>query len=148
MADRFHDMGLDQISAQLPQRPAAIRQPHARRRLFSQPHQFRHLRYRNPRGDTTRSQLFNCRETGLLESVQSGIDGVRMDPLRGSNLSHAQSHPVQNQGFSTTLLMRVSQARHALTQLSNLEGRGTANFHGTRHDNTSVSECYHSNNDL
>lgn len=147
MPNRLHDMFLDQIGAQLPQRPAAIGQPHDRRRLIGQPNQFRHLRCRDPHGDPTGLQLFDRRQACLLKSVQICIDGVRMYPLRVGNLHRAQSHPVQNQGLGATLLIRVGQSGHALTQLPNFDGRGTANFHWTSHGNASLSEACHSNND-
>ena len=148
MPNGLHDMFLDQIGAQLPQRPAAIRQPDDRGRLISQPNQFRHLCRRDPHGDTPGSQLVNGRQAYLLERMQVCIDGVRMYPLRVGNLHRAQSHPVQNQGFGAPLLMQVGQSSHALTQLPNFAGRGTANFHWTSHGNASLSERCHSNNDL
>jgi len=141
-------MLLDQISTQLPQRPTPIRQAHLLRRLFSQPYHRRLLSRRNSTGYTTMMQLRDRFQSQLLEHMQILVNCVGMDSLRHGNLHGLQSHPIQDQNLSPTLLMWIGQSDCAFTQLLNFTGLWTTNLHQTCHSNTSLSEACHSNSNL
>lgn len=140
-------MFLDQVAAQLAQRPATIGQPDHRRRLIRQSHHFGNLSGSDLGRRTRRPQPLHGADPRLFKRVQVRVDRVGMHALRLGDRQRVQPHTVEDQGFSAALLLPVGQASDALSQLSNFEGRRSANSQWTSHGIASLSEACHSNND-
>jgi hypothetical protein len=140
-------MVLDQIAAQLAQRPTPIGQPNFARRLIGQLHDRCDLGRGQSGRDTRGPQLFDSLDSGLLKRVHIGVDRVSVHALGFGDHAWAQSHPVQDQRFGPALAMRICPAKRALPQSSDLTSRGPADFQRTSHGNASLLEACHSNND-
>lgn len=126
-------MRFDQVSTQLPQRPAAIGLAHLAGQLLRQLHNAGFLAGGQPRGCSRRLQLLNGPDPGRRKGVQVRVDGIDMHTLRRRNSQRAHAHAIKQQGLRPALSVAIDPTRHQLTQSANFTRAWATDVQWTRH---------------
>jgi hypothetical protein len=138
-ADGPHDATLDEVLAQLGERPAAKRQTHLTGRGLSQAQDRGGLLGQNADWRPASQVLPHTGHTAVCEGLQVRIHGVDMDLERASDLGRLQASGVQHDGLRTAPLPRRELVFQHGVELSHFNGSRRSRLQRSRHGWTSCS---------
>jgi hypothetical protein len=136
-ADSPHHATLDEVLAQLGERPSAKRQSHVAGRGLSQAQDLGGLLGRDADWRPASQALPHTGDAELCEGPQVRVYGVNMDLKRASNLGRLQASGVQHDGLSTAPLPRREIVFQHGVELSNFNRSRLARLQRSRHGWTS-----------
>jgi hypothetical protein len=136
-ADGPHYATLDEVLAQLGERPAAKRQADVTGKGLSQTQDLGDLLGQDVDWRPASQALPHTGDTELCEGLQVRVHGVDMDLERASDLGPLQASGVQHDGLSTAPLPRRELVFQHGVELSHFNGSRRSRLQRSRHGWTS-----------
>jgi hypothetical protein len=136
-ADGPHHTTLDEILAQLSERPSAKRQAHITGRDLSQTQDLGGLLWPDVDWCPASQALPHTGDTEVFEGLQVRVHGVDMDLERASDLGRLQASGVQHDGLSTAPLPRRERVFQHGVELSHFNCSRLSHLQRSRHGWTS-----------
>jgi hypothetical protein len=136
-ADGPHHATLDEVLAQLGERPSAKRQTHLTGRGLSQAQDLGGLLGQDADWRPASQALPHTGDTEVFEGLQVRVHGVDMDLERASHLGRLQVSGVQHNGLSTAPLPRRELVFQHEVELSHFTCSRLSRLQRSRHGWTS-----------